>query len=133
MPTPVSSTSISTYSPAATPWSASFRLSRSERLRVRIVTQPPSGMASRALTARLMIDLLELRLVGLDVPEVAAGQDLELDLLAHGAVEEGREIGQHLAQLQHLRLQRLPAREGQQLAHEAAARLALLLMFMMSR
>ena len=35
--------------------------------------------------------LLELRLVGLDVPEVAAGQDLELDLLAERAVEQRRD------------------------------------------
>ena len=82
MPTPVSSTSISTYSPAAMPEAASLRLSRSDMLRVRMVRQPPSGMASLALTARLMITWVELGLVGLDVPEVAAGQDLELDGLA---------------------------------------------------
>ena len=55
MPQPVSSTSISTYSPAATPDPDSFRLSRSLMLRVRMASVPPSGMASRALTARLMI------------------------------------------------------------------------------
>ena len=30
--------------------------------------------------------LLELRLVGLDVPEIASRQDLELDLLPHGTI-----------------------------------------------
>ena len=55
MPQPVSSTSISAYSPAATPDPDSFRLSRSLTLRVRIDRVPPFAMASRALTARLMI------------------------------------------------------------------------------
>ena len=63
--------------------------------------------------------LLELRAVGLDVPEVAARQDLELDRLAERTVEQRCQVGEHLAQLQHLGLQRLPAREGQQLTHQA--------------
>src|SRR5262249_1684906 len=53
--------------------------------------------------------LHELALVGLHIPEVAAGQDFKLYGLAQRAIEQGRQIGQHLTELQDLRLQGLPA------------------------
>ena len=60
-------------------------------------------------------DLLELILVGLDKPKVAPVHDVELDGLADQPVEQQLQVGKHLAQLQHLRAQRLPPRKSQQL------------------
>ena len=82
MPTPVSSTSISTYSPAATPSSASLRLSRSRHVARADGERAAVGHGVARIDGQVDDHLVELRLVGLDVPEVAAGQDLELDLLA---------------------------------------------------
>ncbi len=83
---------------------------------------PDSGMASRALTTRLMIDLLELVDVGLHEPEVAAVTQIELDLLADEAAQQDLQLRQHVAELQHLRAQRLAAREGEQLPRRARRR-----------
>ena len=47
------------------------------------------------------------------------GRILSSILLAERPVEQRGQIGQHLAELQHLGLQRLPAREGEQLPHQA--------------
>ena len=120
MPQPVSSTSISTYSPRATPWPASFWLSRSVMLRVRMVRRPPFGsIASRALTARLMMMRSSSPGSALTCHRSRHGEDLQLDLLAEQAVDQHRPVGQQVADLQHLGLHRLAAREGEQLADEA--------------
>ena len=48
--------------------------------------------------------------VGLDCPEVAAMDELQLDVLAEQPRQEDRQVGKNLAQRQHLRPQRLAAR-----------------------
>ena len=119
MPTPVSSTSISTYSPAATPGRACLRLSRSLTLRVRMVRQPPSGMASRALTARLMITLSNCDRSALTYQRSRPDTILSSIFSLKERLRSGARSVSDLAELQHLGLQRLPAREGEQLAHQA--------------
>ena len=62
--------------------------------------------------------LHELVLVGHHVPEVGRRRDLELALLAEIALQQRGLIAQHLAEADHLVLQRLLAGERQQLAHQ---------------
>ena len=71
--------------------------------------------------------LLELVEIGLDQPQVAAVLDVDLDLLADQPAHHVLQLGQNVAELQHLGPQRLPAREGQQLAHQAGRPVAVLL------
>ena len=52
---------------------------------------------------------------------------VELDLLADEPAQQHVQIGEHLAELQHLRTQRLTPREGQQLTHEAGGAVGVLL------
>ena len=63
--------------------------------------------------------LLELARIGADRAEVAAMLDLELDPLAEQPLEQVRDLGDDVGQLEHLRAQRLLAREGEQLAGQA--------------
>jgi hypothetical protein len=63
--------------------------------------------------------LFELVHVGLDEPEVASLAHLELDALSEEALQEERQVGERLAELHGLRAERLAAREGEQLAHQA--------------
>ena len=72
-------------------------------------------------------DLLELRQVHLHRPQIAAMHDLELDLFADQPPQQDGEIGQQLAEIEHLRAQRLPAREGQQLTHQRSGAIGILL------
>ncbi len=51
----------------------------------------------------------------------------ELDVLAEQPLQQDRQVGQHLAEHQHLRAQRLAARERQQLAHQAGGAVGVLL------
>ena len=53
--------------------------------------------------------------------------DVDVDLLADEAPHHVLEIREHVAELEHLRAQRLPAREGQQLPHEAGGPVGVLL------
>ena len=62
--------------------------------------------------------LLELRDVDLDRPEIAAMHEVELDLLADQPPQQHGEIGQGVAEIEHLRPQRLAAREREQLPHQ---------------
>ncbi len=71
--------------------------------------------------------LLELVEVGLDQPQVAAVDDVELDLLADQAAQQHLQFRQHVAELQRLRPQRLPAREGEQLPHQTRRAIGVLL------
>ena len=71
--------------------------------------------------------LLELADIDLDRPQVAAVIDLELDVVADQAGKQHAQIGQHVGQVQHLRPQRLLAREGQQLAHQRGRPVGVLL------
>ena len=52
---------------------------------------------------------------------------VERDLLADQPAQQHGEVGQHLAEIEHLRPQRLPAREGQQLPHQARGAVGVLL------
>ena len=63
--------------------------------------------------------LLELARVGADRAEAAAMLDPELDRLAEQAVEQMRDLGDDVGQLEHLRAQRLLARESEQLPGQA--------------
>ena len=71
--------------------------------------------------------LLELGDVGLDRPQVAAVHDVERDVLADQPAQQHVEIGQRLAEVEHLRPQRLLAREGQQMPHQARGAVGVLL------
>ena len=62
--------------------------------------------------------LLELRDVDLDRPEIAAVHEVELDLFADQPPQQHGEIGQRVAEIEHLRPQGLAARECQQLPHQ---------------
>ena len=52
---------------------------------------------------------------------------VELDLLAEQALQQQREVGEHVAELEHLRAQRLAAREGEELPHQARGAVGVLL------
>jgi hypothetical protein len=64
-------------------------------------------------------DLLELAGIGADRAEIAAMLDDQLDLLAEQALQEARHLGDDVGQLQHLRAERLLARESEQLPGQA--------------
>ena len=127
MPWPVSSTSISTYSAG------------DERLflevgafgggKVARAQQDVAAVAHRVARVDDQIDdhLLELVEVGLDQPEIAAVHDVEIDRLADQPAQQHLQFGQHVAELQGLRPQRLPAREGEQLPHQARRAIGVLL------
>ena len=51
----------------------------------------------------------------------------ELDVLAEQPLQQDRQVGQRVAEREHLRPQRLPAREGQQLPHQAGGAVGVLL------
>ena len=53
--------------------------------------------------------------------------DFERDLLADQPAQQHGEIGQRLAEIEHLRAQRLAAREGEQLPHQARRPVGVLL------
>ena len=63
--------------------------------------------------------LFELDEVGLHRPEIAPVHDSNVDLLADQAPQQHRQVGQRFAEIEHLRPQRLAARERQQLPHQA--------------
>ena len=71
--------------------------------------------------------LLELRDVDLDRPQIAAVHHGERDLLADQPPQQHGEVGQHLAEIEHLRAQRLLAREGEQMPHQARGPVGVLL------
>ena len=71
--------------------------------------------------------LLELIEIGLDQPEIAPVPHVELDRLADEPAQQHVQIGEHVAELQHLRTQRLAARESQELTHETGGAVGVLL------
>ena len=72
-------------------------------------------------------DLFELVEVGLDQPQVAPVHDVEPDRLADQTAQQHLQLRQHFAELQRLRPQRLPAREGEQLPHQPGRPVGVLL------
>ena len=97
------------------------------RCRCLIVSVPPWSMASRALTARLMMTCSSWPWSALTRAQVAAVGHLELDVLADQAAQQMRQLGQDVGQVEHLGLQGLLAREGQQLAHQVGRAVGVLL------
>ena len=88
---------------------------------LRVRSDDAAALAHRVARIDDEVDdhLLELVEVGLDQPEVAPVRDFELDLLADQPAQHHLQFRQHVGELQHLRPQRLPARERQQLPHQA--------------
>ena len=72
-------------------------------------------------------NLLELVDVRLHQPQVAPVLQVQIDLLAHKAAQQHLQVGQHVAQLQHLRAERLAAREGEQLTRQRGGAVRVLL------
>ena len=93
-----------------------------------MVSVPPpfDGIASRALTARLTITCSSWPGIGAHRPEVAAMLDRQLHRLAEQPLQQVRDFGDDVGQLQHLRPQRLLAREGEQLAGQAGGAVGIL-------
>ena len=127
MPVPVSATSSSTYSPGLKPCSRNFWLSAVVTLAVRIDELAAVRHGVARVDGEVHDHLLELVQVGLDRPDVAAVLDLELDRLAEQPGEQHRDVGERLVELDHLRPQRLPARERQQLPHQPGGAVGVLL------
>ncbi len=92
-------------------------------LPVRTVSLPPLGMASRALTARLTMTCSNWWTIGLDRPEVAAVADVELDLVADARRFSSSERSDSTSpRSSTCGRSGLPAREGEQLPHQAGRR-----------
>ena len=64
-------------------------------------------------------DLLELQLIDLDRPQVAAVHNLEIDLLADQPAQHDGEVAEHFAKIENLRAQRLLARKRHKMPHQA--------------
>ena len=104
MPRPVSVTDSSTN-----PSSAS---------RVRMVSLPPSGIASRPLTTRLTSTCSIWPGSARTVPSVGRGEDVQLDVVAEQALQEGADLGHDGVQVERARIQHLAAAEGEQLLRQ---------------
>ena len=94
---------------------------------MRIVSVPPLRHGVARVDREIDDHLLELALIDLDQAEVAAVNDLELDILADKAAQQMRELGQHVGDVEDARLQGLLAREGQELAHQVGGAVGVLL------
>ena len=92
-----------------------------------MVSLPPSGMASRALTARFTITCSSWFRSALIGQRSRPWLDLQRDRLAEQPVEQHGDVGEHLAELDDARPQRLPARESQQLPHQPGRAVGVLL------
>ncbi len=89
----------------------------------------PTALAHRVARVDDEIDddLLELIEVGLHQPQIASVHDVELDRFADQPAQQHLQFRQHLAELQRLRTQGLPAREREQLAHQPRRAVGVLL------
>ena len=94
---------------------------------MRRVILPPSRHRVAGVDDEIDDHLLELVEVGLDQPQVAAVDDVELDRLADQPAQQHLQFRQHVVELQRLRAQRLPAREGEQLPHQPRRAIGVLL------
>ncbi len=127
MPCPLSSISIITKSPGG-----HRRLAELLRLVGADVAGPHDDPAAlrhgvAGVDHEVDDDLLQLVEVGLDQPQVAAVAHVDLDLLADQATHHVLQFGEHVGELQHLGPQRLAAREGEQLPHQAGGPVGVLL------
>ena len=96
-------------------------------LAVRIVKRPAARHRVARVDGKVDDDLFELPLIDLGEAEIAAVNELQLDILADQPPQQVRQLDQHVADVEHARLQCLLAREGQQLPHEIGGAVAVLL------
>ena len=119
MPTPVSLTASSTCGPGApSPCAATCCLVERRRCAVSIVSAPPSRHRVAGVGGEVEDHLLELRAVGLDRREVGREPDADADVVADDPAQHRLHVGDDLVEVEHARVQHLPAAEGQQLARE---------------
>ena len=93
-------------------------LSSATTFAVSIVTDPPPGIASRALTARLTITCSSWVGSARIAAEARVEHRHELDVLADQPAQHRVHVGDDGVQVEHARLQHLPAAEREQLAGE---------------
>ncbi|MGJ3627028.1 hypothetical protein AB5I41_09130 [Sphingomonas sp. MMS24-JH45] len=79
---------------------------------VSTVSWPPSGMASRALIARLMIAFSSWLESATASGASASGAILERDILADRAAQQLLQTRRALLRVERLGIERLPSREG---------------------
>ena len=86
-----------------------------------MVSVPPpfAGHRVAGVDGKVDDDLLELAGVGANRKQVAAMFDHELDRFPKQALQEMGDFRDHVGELQHLRPQRLLARESEQLPGQA--------------
>ena len=87
-------------------------------MRVSIVSVPPSGIASRALTARFSSTCSICPGSAFTLPQIVAGQDHELDVFTQQPLEHPLQAEDDGGQVDHRRLEHLLAAQGEQLARE---------------
>ena len=128
MPWPVSRTSISTWSPAGVPPRPSAEAGPgSVTFSVRIISLPPSGIASRALTARFTITCSNW------LTSAFTGQTSRPCFSSRATRSPSSRLSRSVSSdnafpdVHHLRAQGLPARERQELADEARRPVGVLL------
>ena len=88
---------------------------------------PPFGIASRAFTARFTTTCSSCETSAFTGHRSRPCTASSVDLLAEQALQQHREIGQRLAEIEHLRPQGLPPRERQQMPHQARGAVGVLL------
>ena len=117
MPTPVSANEIATWSPAG--WPA--RPSPAGTLRAEIVKVPPSGIASRALTA-MLTSASSNSATSASTGHRSSGSSMASVMLPRSELLSiGRISCTRCAQVDRHRIERLAPREGQELAGQALA------------
>ncbi len=94
---------------------------------MRIVRSPPSGIASRALTARLTMTCSNWPMSTFTGQRSRPWSTLSLIWLPTQARQQHAQVGQHVGEVEHLRPQRLLAREGQQLPDQRRRAVGVLL------
>ena len=115
MPYPVSVTLSRTYRPGRAGGHAATESGSMVTLPVSIVSVPPSGMASRALTARFTSTSSICPGSASTGHRSAAGRGDQLDVGAERAAQHLLHRADHVVEVQHLRLDHLAAGEGEQL------------------
>ena len=89
---------------------------------VSIASVPPSGIASRALIARLITTCSSCARSASTGGRLVAGEHRDLDVLADQPPEHRHQPARDLVEVEQDRLEHLPAREREQLAGELARR-----------
>ncbi len=84
---------------------------------------PVAGDGVACIDDQVGQDLVDLAGIGAHAPEVGAEVEDELDLLRDQPAQHLPRVAEELVQVEHPRLDRLPAREGQELAHQVGGAL----------